>query len=260
MPDLIGVFVFPLIVAVFALVIEYWVIQPFKNRERTTESINSVPEKGSSSLSKVIINFILLSGVIAFLLAIFIFLGGFKVSEFSIAGVPIKISSQPILANSFLSDANISFAAILYAYLTLNIVSSRLKSLSWFRTFTFFILPSSLFFLWVSMFTQGILLAICLLLINLWLSLMVGVLSHKNGMGKTKKDAFASRQKSISSSLTFFLFLLPTNALILIFMVHYDAWLAWFLSFMCLIINVFVYIMIVGEDSLEFLARLLYGK
>lgn len=264
MPDLITVFVFPLIVAVFALIIEYWVIQPFKNREKTKENTYADPDKKPSLLTKVATNSFLLLGVVAFLLAIYIFLGGFRVSEISIAGIPIKILPQPMFTDSFLLDANISFAAILYASLTLNTLSFRLKNLFWFRIFTFFILPSALFFLWASKFTQELVYLMCLALVNVWLVVMSVVLSHRSDVDQYKGSEYISvfRRKSFSSALTFFLFLLPTNALILIFIVHKDTLVAWQISIMILTMSFFLYstMKIMMKDRLEYWFRSFYEE
>ena len=65
MPNLLTIFIFPLTVAVLALVIEYWIIQPIKEANETIDKDNRLQNR-NINWPAWIKRFILLTGVASF--------------------------------------------------------------------------------------------------------------------------------------------------------------------------------------------------
>lgn len=226
MPDYLTLIVFPLIVAVFALVIEYWIIHPLRNRQ-VNNSESSNEENSPFSLIDLVKLFLSLSGLSAFLFSIFIILGSLKSNQTFLSDTINNFPFQNLLENLLLSDVNISFAAILYTCIAFNVAGLRKNSPKWASIFTLFILPSVLLLLWAIVFLRDKWFSyiICLLLSNIWL--IGGLL-----FSKTKDQDYSGH--ALVLSLLFF----PTNALIFIYFIEFIPLTAWLLAIAILILDI----------------------
>ncbi len=223
MPDLLTLVVVPLIVGVFCLVIEYWIIQPLKGRQ-TNKAVSSNVTTSGFSFANLAKNILLFSGLVAFLFSISIILGGFKFERFLVGGIPVSLPFQSLLANPLLSDVNISLAAIIYTCIALNVVGFRVRGPRWIRIFTLIILPSALLLLWASVFCRedGFVFLIFLFLSNLWL---IGGLVKYTEVGQNQVNMLS-------------LVLFPTNALILIFVAVVPSFWGWLIALAILLLEV----------------------
>ena len=220
MPNLQTLLVYPLMVAVFTLVIEYCVILP--TRERLTSKNNPSNSEVSPILLMTIGKYLLIvTGFFAFLFAVFVILGGLEVDLIKFGVKEINNPFNYMLSNSFLSDQNVTTAAIIYACLGLNIISFQEKSPSWAKPFTLVILPSALLILWATMFyyNDPLVLFGCLLASNFWI---IGCYLGSFGF---KEELYSKRDKTPIVYLGIFLF--PINALFLIFIGKFSPGIAW---------------------------------
>jgi voltage-gated potassium channel Kch len=234
MPDLMTVLVCPLVVAVFALLIEYWIIQPIVGRHRSKHR-NSYQHDQRSRSPRSTNDVLLLTGTVAFLFVILAVLGGFRANPIRFLG--FNVGTIDLTKNTVLSDANLSFAALLYTSAALSIVVFSVGSLPrWSRVFGVAFLPSGLLFLWIYAFLRderswylfGVFVA------NTWLTGVICVLD-KTGSRDVLEWFTVS---ALACSATSFLF--PANALNLIFVTGCPPLCGWILAAVILTIEIWI--------------------
>jgi hypothetical protein len=214
MPDLLTLIIFPLTVAVIALVIEYWIILPFKEFTRKRKAILTSTSQ-NSYLSEMLLRIILLSGVVTFFLVVIITYSVFRETPNPLYSQLDDFSnSLPGFVSDVITDVNIVFAAIVYTCLVINlsVLKSSVRS-AWSLMFTGIIAPPALVLLWTIIFfgNNWFYFLICLVVINLWILWL---------------DATDYWHSIFIVSL----FLFPANALLLIKFANYVPFLAWICS------------------------------
>lgn len=222
-------FIFPLIATVFGLIIEYWIIHPLKYRQDNPPPVGTLESDFPISIiAKYIALFTVL---IAFLLSIFF------IVERLHSNLNYSLATKNLFFSSFLSDANISLASIIYTSVALIFFVWRNYNL--IRrggVFSVFVLPSILFLLWASAFVSKalIIFCACLFLSNYWLA------------GGLLWTIVKFSKEDIYLIVLLSLFLFPTNALILVFIAMVPSFSAWTLAFFILVTQLYVVIKVDG--------------
>jgi hypothetical protein len=208
----------PILVAVAALVIEYWLIQPLR---KWTESGRNVSNTRSTRSSTTLINNLLfLSGIISILAVIAIIYNSFNLQSINVWNSNINLPR--INFSGAFSDANVSFAAIIYSTIISSLITS--SGPRWTRFIAVIALPSTLVALWSASFFRDnwLVLLLCLLGCNFWISI----------------TSLAFHDNNLNLVIRYLSLLFPANALFLISIGNYNSLAAWIASFMILILLV----------------------
>jgi hypothetical protein len=215
MESAITLVILPVVVAVFALIFEYWVIQPIKERTQNYNTSARRSPNNSLSTSKWPLATLLPTGVLVFLFTIALVFSQLQIPDFVIGEIVIPVPEIVIPEGSLLSNVNITLAAIIYVCLALNVVTYH-RGPRWANFFTIRILPPFLITLWNVAFFQGNFLAFTffLVVVNLYVLLPL----YDNG--------YVSYQTT-----TTVIALFPTNALLIIaaHVTDHDFW-SWALA------------------------------
>jgi hypothetical protein len=235
MPNLLNLLIFPMTVAILALVIEYWIILPIKEFTAKKKLEITSPLKNPYVL-ELILRLIILSGAITFFLIVIIAYGSLnETSSPTYKDIERFKNSLPEFVGNIITDANIMFAAIVYTCLVLNfsVIKSDVRS-NWSVIFTGVITPPILLLLWAIVFFRDswLYFLICLVVSNLWVFWLYAT-------GHSESVTIVS------------LFLFPANALILIKVVGYMPIWGWVCALMILLLVIAIVGMIKSANQTQ---------